>query len=231
METVRSEGIRGDVAAQSHLWKNGKPLHLICTVADFFAVAIENARLHRNLRDRERQVALLLRATIDAQELERQRICLEVHDGVAQTLAAASHYLEALDGHPALAGKLLDYVRNAAELVHRAVREAREVISTLRPAALDTLGVVETLRSEMADIRDRMGLHLYFQADVVRLPSEIETTLYRIVHEAVNNVIKHARACNVIIHIRKTGGHVVLSIEDDGRTIYSWMLSRWMLCR
>lgn len=186
------------------------------TVAGLVAMAISNARLHQDLRNRERQVSLLLKATFDAQEEERQRACLEVHDGIAQMLASASHQLDVLDGHPDLPDGLSDHVHNAATLVRDALHEARDMIANLRPATLDALGLVETLRSEFADIQAHTALQIDFHADPIRFSREVETGLYRIIREAVNNVVKHARAKSVSVRVKEEGGIAIISIQDDG---------------
>lgn len=191
-------------------------LEINATVAGLFAMAIANARLHQDLRNRERQVSLLLKATFDAQEDERQRICLEIHDGIAQILTSASHHLEALDSHPDLPDGLSDHVHNAATLVRDALHEARDMIANLRPATLDALGLLETLRSELADIQARTALQIDFYADRIRFSKEVETGLYRIIREAVNNVVKHAHARSVSVLVKEEGGIAIISIQDDG---------------
>ncbi|MBI4498947.1 MAG: GAF domain-containing protein [Chloroflexi bacterium] len=189
---------------------------VLAIVAGQLAQVLEIARLHQDLRDREQQVSLLLKATIDAQEEERERICLEIHDGVAQTLAPAFHYLQALEGRPDLSDTLRTNVRKAGALVREAIREAREVIASLRPAALDTLGLVATLRHEVEDLRDQHGWHVDFDADPVRFPKAVETALYRIVHEAVNNVAKHAHASRVAVRVKQAQERIVAEVQDDG---------------
>ncbi|MBI4493342.1 MAG: GAF domain-containing sensor histidine kinase [Chloroflexi bacterium] len=180
------------------------------------AIMIENARLHQDLRDREQQVSFLLKATIDAQEEERERICLEIHDGVAQTLAPAFHYLQALDNRPGLEEPVRVNIRKASALVRNAIREAREVIATLRPAALDTLGLVATLRYELDELREQTGQVVAFDADPIRFPKAVETALYRIVHEAVTNATKHAHACRVMVRVKQDQDRIVAEIQDDG---------------
>lgn len=179
-------------------------------------LAQDNARLHQELRGREQQVSILLKATIDAQEEERERICLEIHDGVAQTLAPAFHYLQTLEVRADLPEVVRLNVRKASALVRDAIREARDVIATLRPAALDTLGLVETLRYQLETQRDLHGWQVDFRADQARFPKSVETTLYRIINEAVNNVAKHAQARNVRLHVRCEQGYVIAEVQDDG---------------
>ena len=179
------------------------------------ALTIENARLQRDLFDREQQVSFLLKAIIDAQEEERERICMEIHDGVAQTLAPAFHYLQTLD-RPELPEALRSSVRKAGGLVRTAIREAREVIASLRPASLDTLGLVATLRYEMDELRDQANWQLDFDADQVRFPKAVETALYRVIREAVTNVSKHSHATNVAVRIKQLDDDIVVEVQDNG---------------
>ncbi|MHB1131510.1 MAG: sensor histidine kinase [Chloroflexota bacterium] len=177
---------------------------------------IKYADLSRTLVDRERQVSHLLGVTIDAQEGERERICLEIHDGVTQALAAAHHYLQVVDIYPQLPEGVRPHVQRAGTLVRTAIREAREVIATLRPAALDTLGLVGTLRDEMGDLRAQTGLQIEFEADDVHFAKATETALYRIVREAVTNVTKHAHASRVTMLVRQTRERIIVEVQDDG---------------
>lgn len=191
-------------------------LQFHATVADLFAIAVEKARLHHDLRAHERQLNLLLRRTIDAQEEERQRICLDVHDGVAQTLTGALSYFQAADGHPGLPPALQAPIRRGTSLLEQAIGEVRDVVSSLRPATLDALGLVPTLRQELAELQVRAGIRIDLLADDVMLSEAVETGLYRIVREAMSNVVKHARASRVTLRLRDEGEDVVVTIQDDG---------------
>lgn len=165
---------------------------------------------------REQQGSLLLKATIDAQEEERERICLDIHDGICQMLSAAFQYLEAAGSQPDLPGIVHSRIATAGGLVRDALREAREVLSTLRPAALDSLGLVATLRHQIADIGSRAGLIVQFSHDITRPDPAIEIVLYRVILEAVHNVVKHARATRLEVRIREVRGHIVATVRDDG---------------
>lgn len=180
------------------------------------AASIKHADLSRTLVDREQQVSHLLKATIDAQERERERICLEIHDGVTQTLAAAHHYVQVVDSYPQLPEGVRPHIHRAGTLVRTAIREARELIATLRPAALDTLGLVVTLRNEMEDLGAQTGMCIEFEADEVRFAKATETALYRIMREAVTNVTKHARASRVAVRVKQARDRILVEVQDDG---------------
>lgn len=165
---------------------------------------------------REQQASLLLKATIDAQEEERERICLDIHDGICQMLSAAFQYLEAAGSQPDLPEIVHSRIATAGGLVRDALREAREVLSTLRPAALDSLGLVATLRHQLADLGGRAGLIVEFRHDITRPSRAVETVLYRVILEAVHNVIKHAGATVLEVRLRQVRGHIVATVRDDG---------------
>ena len=165
---------------------------------------------------REQQAGLLLKATIEAQEEERERICLDIHDGICQMLSAAFQYLEAAGSQPDLPEIVHSRISTAGGLVRDALREAREVLATLRPAALDSLGLVATLRHQLADLGGRAGLVVEFSHDITRPSRAVETVLYRVILEAVHNVIKHAHATVLEVQLRQVRGHIVASVRDDG---------------
>jgi PAS domain S-box-containing protein len=144
----------------------------------------------------EEQVRGLIRDTLNAQEAERERICLEVHDGVAQTLASAFQYLQTL--------------------VKEAIQESREVINSLRPATLRDLGLVATLRQEMRQLEQETRWKIEFKADTIRLPADIETGLYRIIHEAITNARKHADTYRLRLAISSADNRVKVEVRDWG---------------
>jgi signal transduction histidine kinase len=154
-----------------------------------------------------------------AQEEERQRLARELHDGVVPALASFSIRLHTI-------GKLLDReehplageIRDLAEQAQMSSRDIRRLIHDLRPVALDELGLVPALRQHLAQCEREHGLFFELVAEVPeRLPPAVETALFRIVQEAVNNVLQHARAQHVYVALRRGDGEVRLEISDDGQ--------------
>ncbi len=191
-------------------------LELLTTLAHSTALALENARLH------EERMAILrqqLAQVTAAQEEERQRIARELHDGVGPALASLNLRLRT-------ARKLLEQDHNAAaeeieelaELAQANIQDIRRLIQNLRPAALDELGLVPALREYLARCQREHGLVIEFTADEgERLPAPMETTLFRITQEALNNVVRHAQARRVEVALRRGEAHVTLRVADDGR--------------
>jgi signal transduction histidine kinase len=201
--------------------RSGEPytqeeLETLATLAHSTTLALENARLH------EERLAILrqqLARVTQAQEEERQRIARELHDGVGPTLASMHLRLRAtrklLDRDQEAAADVLDEL---AELSQDNVRDIRRLIYDLRPAALDELGLVPALREYLNRCQREHDLRIGFSAsEEERLPPLVETALFRIVQEAVNNVVKHAGARRVEVTLDRTNGLAALGVTDDGR--------------
>ncbi len=166
----------------------------------------------RNL-ERERGV---LRRLIAIQEKERQLVSYEIHDGLAQYIAGAIMHLEAhlhaQEGHESR--ELVDGVR----LLRAAAEESRRLIGGLRPPALDELGIIEAIESLVADARIEIPeVTFTHRLPDRRLPNPLETTIFRLVQESLNNVRRHAQAgsAEVVVELAPRGVHV--RISDDGR--------------
>jgi two-component system sensor histidine kinase NreB len=185
--------------------------------ADLVRCILENVRLEQELQERAKDVTRLVKASIDAQEAERERVCLEVHDGVAQTLVSAFQYLQALENTPLYQmPEAKQRITRATGLVRQAIQEAREVINSLTPATLRGLGLVATLRQELRQFQRETGCKVEFEANWPRLAKDTEVTLYRIVHEAVTNVRKHAGSRRMRIELTREADRLVAQVSDWG---------------
>jgi signal transduction histidine kinase len=184
-------------------------LRLAEQFADRAAIAVDLSR--RVARD-------ALRRIVGGQELERRRLARELHDETGQALTSILLGLRAVED----AGNSHD-LRQAAsdlrELVVATLQDVRRLAVQLRPKALDDFGLVPALErlvqtfSESTDIR----VALEAQLGDERLPPEVETTLYRIIQEALTNIVKHAEAANVSILLVRGKGSATVVIEDDGQ--------------
>jgi len=191
-------------------------LELLTALAHSAALALENARLH------EERMAILrqqLAQVTAAQEEERRRIARELHDGVGPALASLNIRLRTArkllerDHHPAA-----EEIEELAELSQANIQDIRRLIYDLRPAVLDELGLVPALREYLARCQQEHGLAIEFTADEgERLPAPVETALFRISQEALNNVVRHAQARRVEVAMIRDRGGVTLRIADDGR--------------
>jgi signal transduction histidine kinase len=161
-----------------------------------------------------------LRRTMEAAEAERRRWARELHDETLQGLAGLKVLLQSgassLDDHEAVGGTL----RQAVDTVSRELENLRAIISDLRPAALDQLGLLPALRSLARRTSSVHALDIVTDFapydDGRRLPPELETTAYRLVQEALTNVVKHARARRVEIAVHARAVAFEIRVSDDG---------------
>ena len=189
------------------------------SLASQAASALENARLYTELSERENQLRDLVGRLIMAQEEERRRVAYDVHDGLAQTAAAAHQHLQAFARHhPPCSSGLQEELDEALDLVRELVGEARQVIYDLRPTVLDDFGLAAAVRLQVAVLRAE-GLEISLQESLGdgRLPPEIETTLFRVTQEALTNIRKHAQATKASVVLDRPGNAVRLLVRDEGR--------------
>jgi len=189
------------------------------SLANQAASALENARLYAELAERENQLKRLVGKLIKAQEEERRRVAYDVHDGLAQTAAAAHQHLQAFARHnPPDSEGSREELDETLELVRDVVGEARRVIYDARPTVLDDYGLPAAVRLQVDTLRSE-GLEVGFEEALGdgRLPPEVETTLFRVAQEAMTNVRKHAQASRVHVALDRPGTAVRLRVTDDGR--------------
>ena len=155
---------------------------------------------------------------LDGQEAERRRLALELHDETGQELTSILLSLRLVEE----AGS--DEERSAAiasvrEIVVQTIRDVRRLAVELRPKALDDFGLVPAIERLAESLGERTGIHFDVQATRMedRLPGNVETTLYRVVQEALTNVVKHSGAAHVGIVLSRTPVTAVAVVEDDGR--------------
>lgn len=177
--------------------------------------------LQRNKRKaREEKDALLIenkrkgiKAIIQAQEDERQRIAKDIHDGIVQQLGGLKMGLQKkLDAKGDSESKRLIAVLDDS------VQELRELSHRMMPRALNELGLIPALTDMLENSLAHSEIDYEFENYGIdtRLPVSIEITLYRIAQELINNVIKHSRASRVTIQLFKSDLNVILIVEDDG---------------
>ncbi|MGI8576012.1 MAG: GAF domain-containing sensor histidine kinase [Egibacteraceae bacterium] len=184
-------------------------------IADLVAPAVENARLHRRLTQREHARERFAERLVNAQEQERRRLAREIHDGISQRIVGLSYHLtaaaEAITTDEAFAA---EQIAAARRLAAAALDETRTAISGLRPSVLDDLGLAASLESLA---RSLAGVDVELDVRDCELAEHVETALYRITQEAFQNVSKHADATHVVLRLAPGDGHVVLELHDDGR--------------
>ena len=159
----------------------------------------------------------LSRRLLEVQEAERKHLARELHDDIGQGLTALKLNLEALqrgrDG-AALAAR----VQEALETTRHTIERVRQLSLNLRPLQLDDLGLAAALRSHLdrQAALGRFAPHFEMQEIPARLPAEVETACFRVAQEAINNILRHAKAGNVWLRLSVTGERLALSVRDDG---------------
>jgi signal transduction histidine kinase len=174
----------------------------------------ELAAANASLEERERLRQRLLRQVISAQEDERRRVARELHDETSQSLAALGIDLEmALGSSGAEAQRRMDDARKIVSRMHQGLHR---LIVNLRPSVLDDLGLAAAIR--WVAERELAGLNVRCELTDLdeRLPSEIETAVFRAVQESIVNIARHAQAESVLIQGAIENGRLVVEIEDDG---------------
>src|SRR6266540_4268341 len=159
-----------------------------------------------------------LRRVVEGQEVERRRLARELHDETGQALTSILLGLRAAEdaAGPDEARKAVSDLR---ELVVGTLQDVRRLAVQLRPKALDDFGLAAALERLAQTFAETSGVRVDLEARLgdERLPAEVETTLYRIVQEALTNIVKHAGASTVSILLGRRDGSATLVIEDDGQ--------------
>ena len=184
--------------------------HLLDDLARQAGAAVHSVRLMSDLqRSRERLIA--------AREEERLRLRRDLHDGLGPTLAALVFKI----------GLIRDSVRRDPERTDRmlnelgsetkgAIDDIRSLVYALRPPALDELGLVGALREQAALLSEGAGFELEVEsASLPELPPAVEVAAYRIVTEALTNVVRHARASRCIVRLQLHNA-LLVEVSDDG---------------
>jgi signal transduction histidine kinase len=186
--------------------------HLLTSFGASAAIAIATAQSVEAER---------LRHSIRASEQERRRWARELHDETLQDLGAMKMGLETARaaGRP----ELLDQsVERAVDQLDLTIRGLQSLITELRPAALDELGIRPALEALVQRTRATSGIDVELRMDLARINDEIQlepelaTTVYRLVQEALTNAVKHANADRVSVEILEAGPDLTVTVRDDG---------------
>jgi signal transduction histidine kinase len=187
---------------------------LLASVANQIGLALANRRLGRQA---EAQLRQYVHGVTRAQEEERKRIALELHDTAAQDLVRLCRGLDGLDRPD---GERVGGRQDLRQLAEGTLDGLRRLSRDLRPTLLDDLGLAPALEWLAADLAERgMEVRCEVLGDVRRLHPDTELALFRIVQEALRNVEKHADASHVDIAVRFEPGRVAVAVIDDGRGI------------
>lgn len=165
-----------------------------------------------------RQRNELFNTVITTQEKERKRIAQDLHDGLGSVLSAAKLKLSELEESYSTAGPQKEKYFTTLTLLDEAATELRNIAHNIMPATLAKIGLVAALQSIFDNISSYSGLHIIFSAYGFesRLNEETEVSIYRIILELVNNVVKHAKATEVTVQLVKHPAYISITVEDNG---------------
>jgi signal transduction histidine kinase len=187
--------------------ERGEALRIL---ADQAASAIERAELYANLEAFTEQL-------MSADEEQRRRLARDLHDGIAPILVSAYQHLQMLYANTP-AEQRGGQLEKSVQHLRKAIQETRGLIAGLRPATLDDLGLAGALTAEAQEMAKDAGWELVTEVeDSGALSLEAEATLFRVLHEALENVKTHASAQRVRFVLRPSGEDLVAVIADDGR--------------
>jgi signal transduction histidine kinase len=152
------------------------------------------------------------------QEEEKQKLSRELHDSFGQKLTSIKLNIELLKSSKLDLGKNGEIVNDISSLLDNAMLEIREISYRLKPRILEDFGLVPSLKALCNDISNKSGINGIFQAHKLdqRLNPDLETGLYRIAQEALNNMVKHSQAKEFSVQLVKHPDILRLMIEDDG---------------
>ena len=194
---------------------------LLSSIASYAAIAIENARLYQSLEAEHTR-------TIAAEKEARKKLATDLHDGPTQLIAAIMMNLDfaekALQKDPSLLPKTITEMQ---ELASRASHQMRTLLFELRPLVLEKQGLSAALQvfleRRQKDIKEDQNTRLSLKIDtgdlsgnLTRRDGKVETTIFAVVQEVVNNAIKHAKADNIVVTVKETPSGIYTTISDDG---------------
>ncbi|MFN8454849.1 MAG: GAF domain-containing sensor histidine kinase [Anaerolineae bacterium] len=223
----------------------GEDTRLLSLFADLASIALKNAELYAQvvqlsqqleqkveqrtnelvkaqdeLAQKAEQLQRLLTVTLQIQEEERARIARDLHDGSNQLITGTLFEIQA--AQQCILGRrgenAAEKLETAKSLLRQIDAENRRLIAGLRPSILDAQGVAPALKWYAANLQERYNLTCFVQVGgrPVRLPSEAEIAVYRILQESLNNVVRHARAHNIHIRVDFKPNRLRIVVEDDG---------------
>ena len=182
----------------------------------------ERKRAENLLKRSEKELRLLSAQILTAQENERKRVALELHDGIGQSLTAIKIWVEnnlkkIKKGETVLGKKGLKPV---VKMIQDVIEETRRIAMDLRPSMLDDLGITATISwfcRQFQSVYPNITIKKKVDLKEIQLPDVLTTSIFRIVQEAFNNVAKHSKADLVHLRLLQKGDTIELVVEDNGK--------------
>ncbi len=163
---------------------------------------------------------MVIQSLIQGTDNERSRVAKELHDGLGQSLTAASLNLNSLIPDIGKLGeKNKEKLENGIKFLRTAIEESRNIAHNLMPKAIEDFGIILSLKSLFNQIEKATELNINFYenfGEKLRLDMQVELNIYRITQEAINNVIKHANASEVFVQLMVHPNEIIYTFEDNG---------------
>jgi signal transduction histidine kinase len=215
-------GVINVTSKMSHVFTTND-MHLLHSIGDQLGVAIEQARLNERLRRARERLRRLARQNLVAEEEERRRIARELHDETSQSLSGLALQLQALVTTAEMSGdydqEFIEKLKKVQALTVQVHTEVSRLIADLRPALLDTLGLIPAVRQHAESTLNHRNITASVQVKGKerRLSPEYETGLFRFVQGAVGNIAQHSKASNAFINFEYRDNELIISIRDNGQ--------------
>jgi signal transduction histidine kinase len=209
--------VRADAAEAGRFWIALAGLAVGVTIATTCARVLGDFRT--SLARREHDLQALSASLMSAQEEERRRLSRDLHDEFGQSLTAVASYLYIIERQvPESLHEVRIRSAEARQIISRTLAEMRELSQLLCPPVLGLYGLVPSLETLCRDFGERHEVAATFAVGDLpeRLPSSVETAVYRITQEALTNVARHAQADRVRVALSASPGQLRLEVDDDG---------------
>jgi PAS domain S-box-containing protein len=190
----------------------------------------EQVKIEDSLLESEKELRSLSEQLINAQENERKRVASELHDGISQSLSSIKYDVERSKNVCGGINCEVDNLKNfVVQKIQYAIDEVRRISMDLRPSILDDLGIIETINWQLREFQSthkHIKVKKRIEVREKLIPEYLKISIFRILQEALNNIVKHANANSIKVRFGLLDGRIILTIKDDGQGIGSAKLRR-----
>lgn len=182
----------------------------------------QRRKAQEQLRESHEQLRALSVYLQHVREEERTRIAREVHDELGQALTSCKLDLSLLANKlPLNLSPLKDKAKALSAHIDATIQTVRRIATELRPGILDHLGLIAALEWQANEFQTRSGIKCDVRTDLHEpvLTPDLATTFFRIFQETLTNIIRHAGATQVVVHLKESAGRIILEVKDNGRGI------------
>jgi signal transduction histidine kinase len=201
-------------------------------IGGIFWILLVSYLIYRNLKHRQRiqqhriqeleneKQLMAAEAVLKGEEQERTRIAKDLHDGLGGMLSGLQHSFNTMKGNLIMTPENHQAFERGMDMLDSSIKEMRRVAHNMMPEALVRFGLDTSLKDFCNDINQSGTLHIEYQSlgmENTELEQSISITIYRIVQELINNILKHANASTAIVQLIRTAGKLTVTVEDNGQ--------------